>query len=308
MNLPDMAVGSKPWAAKTVCDHYCGEGRPMRVASDGTPVVVYDCPGCSRNNLHLNLVSGTVCCVGRGCVPEVDYLGYVAEMEGLDLRRQRRAVQDKRREIIKEARDTQAASLTESLEQQDIDAELGPRESRYTPEQRRAALAELERREKAEEEARRREARERRKREDENRHRAALARVTNSRAAVTWPELLISVPLFFATLLASYYGLAALQDFADYSPTPTGLEGLGIPTEGSEPDSWLVAFARDLVGRALPGWAVLHRFSVALLLAAAVGGASWLLPSLRRRDRAALRDGEYVGVYDRDNEGAILWR
>lgn len=304
MDQPDMTVGSKSWAAKTVCDHYCGEGKPARVMSDGTPLIVYNCPWCSRDDLVLDLALGTVRCSGRGCMAKVDYLGFLAAVEGLDFRSQRRDVQDKRREIIREVRDARAASLTESREQQAVDEELGPREARYTPEQRRAALAELERWEAVAEEERLREKRESWRREDEARREATLTRVTNARAAVTWRELAIALPLSLGILLAVYYGSAPLQDFAHYSPAP---EGLGIPAEGSKPDSWPISLMRGVVGALLPDWLVPHRFAVALCLATVVGGV-WWYKSHHRRRAASIEEDAYVGVYDRNQDGTILWR
>lgn len=84
LDQPDMTVGSKSWAAKTVCDHYCGEGKPARVVSDGTPLIVYNCPWCSRDDLVLDLALGTVRCSGRGCMAKVDHLEFLAAVEGLD--------------------------------------------------------------------------------------------------------------------------------------------------------------------------------------------------------------------------------
>jgi hypothetical protein len=306
---PDMSVGSKSWAAKTVCEYYCGEGELREVLYDGTPAMLYECPRCGGRDLLLNLIEGTVRCGGRGCFSkDLDHLRFLAELEGLDFRTERRAVQEKRREIIREARDAHAATMVESREQQEVEAELGPQEAPYTPEERRAAVEFLKRQQEIAEENRRREARESRKREDEARREAVLARVTNATAAVTWRELAVALPLFLATLLAVYYGSLALQDFADYSPAPAGLEGLGIPTESGEPDSWVVSSLRGLVGWLLPDWLVPHRLPVALCSAMVVGGAWWLVRSSSRRRDGALRDGEYVGVYDRDDEGKILWR
>lgn len=310
VGLPDMTVGSRPWSAKAVCDHLCGEGEPGERRHDGAWVDFYDCPRCGgRRSLTLDLARTTVRCNGQDCMPrDLDYVGFLAEMEGLDFKTQKRAVQERRREIIGEAHGPRAASLTESFEQRAIEDELRPLEEPFTPEERRDAAQHLRRRREIEEEDRQRRERESRRREDESRSRAVLARVTDAKAALTWRELAIALPLFLGSLLAVYYGLAALQDFADYSPVPEGLQGFGIPGGGGEPDPPLVSSLRGLAGRFPLDWLVSRRFPVALLLAAAIAGARWLPNSLRRRRDGALRDGEYVGVYARDDEGKIRWR
>lgn len=159
-----------------------------------------------------------------------------------------------------------------------------------------------------EEEKRRREERESWRREDEARREASLARVTDSRAAVTWRELLITLPLALALLLAVYYGSAPLHDWADPRPAPESLEGLGIPGEGGEPDPRLISIVRSVVGWALSDWLVLHRFAAGLLCSLGLGGVWWLHKVLTRRRTASIEEDEYVGVYSRNDDGTILWR
>lgn len=284
-----------------IVDHYVSREGYEIVGQEGE-WYLWECPGCGNETLRANVEWGKAGCLVDDCpVPELErWQGIVLHFEG-----EENIEGESERERLKQLKGIALSIIGEheakERKKQEADREAEQDRERKEEEAEQKDLERKTAQSPAEQQLlddfRSRQAqdqREERRREMESRHYSAKMRVLAAESYILEAELLWAVVVGVAVLASFYYGISWLDSFA---VRPSDILLTGLPLYPNEPH-WEL-FLRRLVGSILPGWILLVRLPVGILLGALAGGWTGLSLAGARRRRYFLlpMEHEYLSFY-----------